>query len=301
VFDCIEFNDRFRNGDVASEVAFLASDLDWRGRPELAWSWIEAYIRASGDEELREVLPFYKCYRAFTRGKVEAFEQEGVTSIEDRSKHGRAAREHFELAEAYTLRFPPTLFLTCGQVGSGKTTLARGLASILGLPVISSDLVRKELAGIDPREHRPSGLATGLYDPAAVRRTYDEMYRRAAACLRRGEGVILDATFGREAERQRALQVARLAGGGCLVLNPEAPDSVIYQRLAARSRDRAAESDAGPELFEQLKTQFEAPGGLSASQLVRVPAARRAGDAVHAALAGIRQRLPQDHDIRRSA
>ena len=30
IFDCIEFNDRFRYGDVAAEVAFLAMDLDAR-------------------------------------------------------------------------------------------------------------------------------------------------------------------------------------------------------------------------------------------------------------------------------
>ncbi|HLG69765.1 MAG TPA: AAA family ATPase [Chloroflexota bacterium] len=301
VFDCIEFNERLRCSDVASEVAFLASDLDWRGRPDLAWSWVEAYVRASRDEELRELLPFYKCYRAFVRGKVEAFEQEGVSSIEDRSKHGRAAREHFQLAESYALRFAPTLFLTCGHIGSGKTTLARGLASILGLPIISSDVVRKELAGINPREHQPSPAGGGLYQPGLVGQTYGEMYRRASELLRRGGGVILDATFARDSERQRAFQTARLAGAGYMVLNVEAPESLIYQRLVARSHGQVTESDAGPELFEQVKTRFEAPNGVSPTQLVRVPMTGSIGDAVRVALGGIRQRLPQDHDVRRSA
>ena len=301
VFDCIEFNDRFRYGDVASEVAFLASDLDWRGRPDLAWSWVEAYVAASGDEGLPDVLPFYKCYRAFVRGKVEALAQQSVASIMDRYKHGRAAREHFEIAEWYTLRFPPTLFVTCGQVGSGKTTLARGVASILGLPLLSSDTVRKQLAGVDPREHRPAEVDSGLYRPELVQCTYDELLRQAGDLLHRGQSVILDATFGRASERQRAAQLARSAGACFIILNADAPDSLIYQRLLARSRGQTTESDAGPELFEQVKTRFEVPDGVPASQLVRVPMAGTIQEAVDSAIGAIRQRLPQDHQVKRSA
>jgi aminoglycoside phosphotransferase family enzyme/predicted kinase len=300
VFDCIEFNERFRYGDVASEVAFMASDLDWRGRPDLAWSWVEAYVGASADEGLRDVLPFYKCYRAFVRGKVEALEQQSVASMKERYKHGRAAREHFQLAEWYTLRFPPTLFVTCGQVGSGKTALARGLASLLGLPVMSSDVVRKQLAGIDVREHRPAALDAGLYQPELIRRTYDEMYRQAGGLLRQGRSVILDATFGQGDERRRAAELARLAGAGYLILSVEVPDSVIYQRLAAR-KSQTTESDAGPEVFDQVRTRFEAPEGVPASQLVRVTMAGSIQDAVQSAVAAIRHRLPQDHEVKRSA
>lgn len=301
VFDCIEFNERFRYGDVASDVAFMASDLDWRGRPDLAWSWVETYVAASGDEDLRQVLPFYKCYRAFVRGKVEALEQQSVASIEERSKHGQAAREHFQLAEWYTLRFPATLFVTCGQIGSGKTTLARGLSSILGVPVISSDVVRKQLAGLDPREHRPAGLDSGLYRPEVVQRTYDEMYAQAGDMLRQGRSVILDATFSRAKERERAAQLARRAGAGYLILRLELPDSVIYGRLAARSHGQLAESDAGIEIFERVRSRFEAPEGVPASQLVRVPMSGSTKDSVKAAVAAIRSRVPQLYEVSRTA
>lgn len=301
VFDCIEFNERFRYGDVASEVAFLASDLDWRGRPDLAWNWVEAYVDASADQDLRCVLPFYKCYRAFVRGKVEALEQHGVGSITDRCRHGQAAREHFELAELYTLRFPPTLFVTCGQIGSGKTTLARGLASVLALPVISSDVVRKQLAGMDPRERRPSALDQGLYRPEVSRQTYDAMYGQATAILRQGQSVILDATFGQADERRRAAEAARLAGAGWMVLHVEAPDSVIYQRLTARSQGQTSESDAGSEIFDQVRTRFEPPQGLPASHLVRVPMSSAIRNAVQQAVGDLRHRLPQDHEVRFTA
>ena len=301
IFDCIEFSDRFRFGDIASEVAFMASDLDWRGRPDLAWSWVEAYVGASGDECLRDLLPFYKCYRAFVRGKVEALEHQSLASIADRCPHGRAAREHFELAESYTLQFPPTLFLTCGQVGSGKTTLARGLASILGLNVLSSDIVRKQLAGVDPREHTAAQLDGCLYQPELVRSTYEELYRQAGDLLRTGQSVILDATFSRAGERQRAAQLARRLGARYLVLSLDLPDSLAHQRLLQRSQGRSTESDAGPEVFEQVKTRFESPDGLPVTQLVRVPMSASVAAAVRSTLASIRQRLPQDHQVKRTA
>ncbi|HIE14595.1 TPA: hypothetical protein EYP70_04925 [Candidatus Bathyarchaeota archaeon] len=64
IFDAIEFNERFRYSDVASEVAFLAMDLDLKGRTGLSNLFVEKYVKYSGDRELTRVLPFYKCYRA---------------------------------------------------------------------------------------------------------------------------------------------------------------------------------------------------------------------------------------------
>jgi len=103
IFDCIEFNDRFRYIDVASEVAFLAMDLDFHGHPDLANQFINAYVKASGDEELLNLLDFYKCYRAYVRGKVEGFKLDDPhISDEEKSKTLKVARRYFELAESYT-------------------------------------------------------------------------------------------------------------------------------------------------------------------------------------------------------
>jgi len=73
IYDCIEFNQRFRYGDVASEVAFLMMDLEFLMAPHLAREFLEAYLKARPDETLEEIMPFYQCYRAFVRGKVESF------------------------------------------------------------------------------------------------------------------------------------------------------------------------------------------------------------------------------------
>lgn len=102
IYDCIEFNDRFRYCDVASEVAFLAMDLDNYGRADLSQSFVNAYVDKSRDEELLKLLNFYKCYRAYVRGKVESFQLDDPhISDEDKARIKTRAQKYFELADSY--------------------------------------------------------------------------------------------------------------------------------------------------------------------------------------------------------
>ena len=100
IYDCIEFNDRFRYCDVASEIAFLAMDLENYGRADLSKSFVGDYVSASGDKELLKLLDFYKCYRAYVRGKVESFNSDSVPEKE-KAKTLEAGRKYFKLAETY--------------------------------------------------------------------------------------------------------------------------------------------------------------------------------------------------------
>lgn len=102
IFDCIEFNDRFRYIDVASEIAFLCMDLDFHGHPKLSNQFAGAYVEASGDKELLKLLDFYKCYRAYVRGKVESFQLDDPHIPEDQKEKKLAvAKRYFELADSY--------------------------------------------------------------------------------------------------------------------------------------------------------------------------------------------------------
>ena len=102
IYDCIEFNDRFRYCDVASEVAFLAMDLDHNGRADLSEAFVNAYVDLSRDEALKTLLNFYKCYRAYVRGKVEGFKLDDPhIPPEEKAKTLAVARDYFELAESY--------------------------------------------------------------------------------------------------------------------------------------------------------------------------------------------------------
>jgi len=102
IYDCIEFIDRLRYTDVAADVAFLSMDLDHYGRKDLSDSFIHAYVRQSGDKELLKLLNFYKCYRAYVRGKVGCFQYDDqFISAGEKEKIVANARSYFNLAESY--------------------------------------------------------------------------------------------------------------------------------------------------------------------------------------------------------
>jgi aminoglycoside phosphotransferase family enzyme len=102
IYDCIEFNDRFRYCDVASEIAFLAMDLDRYQQAGLSRHLADTYVRLSHDEELLSLLNFYKCYRAYVRGKVESFKlDDPLISQSEKAKALEGARSYFQLAESY--------------------------------------------------------------------------------------------------------------------------------------------------------------------------------------------------------
>ncbi len=103
IYDCIEFNDRFRYSDVASEVAFLAMDLDRYQERNLSRHFINTYVEQSEDIDLLKLLNFYKCYRAYVRGKVESFKQDDPhIPANEKAQSLIVAREYFNLAESYT-------------------------------------------------------------------------------------------------------------------------------------------------------------------------------------------------------
>jgi uncharacterized protein len=102
IFDAIEFNERFRYSDVAADMGFLAMDLDFKGRTDLSEFFVRKYVAYSGDEELLNLLPFYKCYRAYVRGKVVGFKL-GDPNICDKEKKEatKEAKAYFKLAATY--------------------------------------------------------------------------------------------------------------------------------------------------------------------------------------------------------
>jgi aminoglycoside phosphotransferase family enzyme len=102
IFDAIEFNERFRYSDVASDVAFLAMDLDFKERTDLSKFFAERYVEYSGDQELMKLLPFYKCYRAYVRGKVTSFKRKDHSiNREEKNVAMKEAQAYFKLASTY--------------------------------------------------------------------------------------------------------------------------------------------------------------------------------------------------------
>jgi aminoglycoside phosphotransferase family enzyme len=106
IFDAIEFNERFRYSDVASDVAFLAMDLDFKGKTDLSNFFVEKYAEYSGDQEMTKLLPFYKCYRACVRGKVVSFKlKDPNVRSKEKNTAKKEANAYFKLASTYAKTF----------------------------------------------------------------------------------------------------------------------------------------------------------------------------------------------------
>jgi aminoglycoside phosphotransferase family enzyme/predicted kinase len=255
--DCIEFNERFRFADPVADVAFLVMDLAYHHRPDLAVALAGAYFRAAGDAEGWPLLPFYTAYRAVVRGKVEGMKAAGSeVPADQRAAAVDRAKAHWLLAlgELEEPARRPALVLVGGLSGTGKSTLARGLAAAGRFGVVRSDVVRKELAGLGPTARG----GEELYSAEWTDRTYAECLRRAEQELFEGKRVVVDATFRTDARRRAFLDLARRLHVPAVVFVCEAPPEVVRARLAARTADA---SDATPDVYEQQRAEWEPATG----------------------------------------
>jgi aminoglycoside phosphotransferase family enzyme/predicted kinase len=259
IFDCIEFNERFRYSDVAADIAFLAMDLEYRGRRDLSDELLGLYLAATLDATLPLVLPFYKCYRAYVRGKVEGFQLDQPEVDEAQKRHAtEAARSYFELAHSYaTQAAPHALIITIGVTGSGKSYLGNALAARLGAVVLSSDVVRKRLLGVESTERQWVPFETGIYSPEATERTYRALLDEARPWLARGKPVVLDASYLQRAHREAALRLAMEADARFLAVECEAAEALVWERLSERRGGERVVSDGRWEIYQGQQERRE--------------------------------------------
>ena len=247
VFDPLEFDPELRQIDVSADLAFLVMDLVVAGADELAGELIAEYEAAGGDHGGRQLLFFYAAYRAWVRAKVACL-RAGELPPGERAGALAEARRFAEHRPAARVASPPALVLVvCGAAATGKTYLAEELASLSGLPRLSSDVVRKELAGLGPTERAPQAM----YSEDANLRTYRELGARAAAAA---DGAIVDATFRRRAHRAA---FAEAFGGRALFVECIAPAAVVAERARRRELDPERVSDATPAIAARQRSEFE--------------------------------------------
>ncbi|KAB0669760.1 AAA family ATPase [Oryzomonas sagensis] len=262
IFDCIEFNERFRYCDTAADIAFLLMDLDYHRRHDLAEAVQDEYLAASGDAGLLELVDFYKLYRAFVRGKVENLRQnDSGIDPQEQERAGVRAAGYFRLARGYIerQRQKTTLFITCGLTGSGKSTLAAQLAFELGIATYNSDRVRKQMAALPPDTAMRVPFGTGLYSAAASEATYAELLRLAEAELGAGRSVVIDACFISRSRRRPFIHLAERLAVRCVVLHCACPETEHRRRLVAREAAGENISDGRLEILELQRDSFQPP------------------------------------------
>ena len=258
IIDCIEFNQRFRYIDVASEIAFLAIDLERLSAVDLAQHFVRAYVQYSGDTALYRLLDFYRCYRAYVRGKVTSMQLDARLSPPQHVALTQRAARFFALAAQYATRLNrPLLLITTGLIASGKSTVATGVAAALDLRLLRSDVVRKTLAGLSPQTSAQDAYRAGIYSTSATRHTYDALATEARKALTQGYSVLLDASFARQAERQHMAALAQEVGADYCLLECLAPEEVLRIRLQQRQQTPTSISDAREDILAAFQRDYE--------------------------------------------
>ena len=264
VFDCIEFNERFRFSDTAAEVAFLTMDLDFNGYPGHADEFTRAYLHHSGDGEMNSLLNFYRCYYAYVRGKVTSFrlDQKELPPAE-RNQVKRTAAKYFDLAFTYAARLEkPALIVTAGMIGSSQSFQARHLAARLGAEIIRTDVLRKEMLDIPPTEKHLDAFGEGIYSAGISQKTYEKAMELSAEIIRRGRPVIIDASFSTRAQRALAVNLAGRLGVPYYIIECICPDEIVKKRLARREHDKNNPSDGRWEILMEQKKHYEPIGEI---------------------------------------
>jgi aminoglycoside phosphotransferase family enzyme/predicted kinase len=268
ILDCIEFNDRFRFADVCTDVVFLAMDLAWHGRVDLAERFLARYAREAGDYDLYPLVDFYQSYRAFVRGKIASMTAGSAgASFDVRERAAAEARRYFLLALASERQalVSPRVVAVGGLIASGKSTIAEALGREMPAPVVDADRTRKHLAGVAPEQPLPEAPFAGFYSPEFTRKVYAELCRRGSAVLASGRPVILDASFRARAHRSEAMRLARKTGVPFLFIECRASEALCRERLREREKTRAV-SDGRIEVFGDFARSWETVDELDAPE-----------------------------------
>lgn len=288
IFDCIEFNDRFRFIDIANDLAFLAMDFDFEREHELGDLFLRDAAREFNDPGILNLADFYKCYRAIVRGKVESI-QAIAEDPTPRENHANRAMRYFHVALRYAVvGSEPLVLVVMGRIATGKSAVAKQLARELDWPVFSSDEIRKTLAGLPLNVRTPPKVHDKLYSERMTDQTYYKLLQNGLAALAIDNGVVLDATFSSRRQRENLRKECARVSIRLRMIELQAHPKEIKRRLKARERTVGQVSDARLEDFEKLTANYDAPSEVA--ELIGVSTAGSALDTVKVVLLSLAEK-----------
>lgn len=271
-FDAIEFKENLRWIDVANDVAFLAMDLESRGRPDLAAQVVSSWVEAADDHAALALLPVYETYRAIVRASIAAI-RAGQGCAASRAE----AMRYLDLAERLTQPRRPVLLVTSGVSGSGKSTVAADLVGALSAVRIRSDVERKRLAGMRSTDRPDDDAATeALYGEAQTRRVYERLATLAGVGLAAGANVVVDAACTRRWQRAALAAAAEARRVPMVWIAFDLPAEAAMARVEARLAHGGDPSDASADVVRAQVAAMEPIGDDEAAArrtVVRVSAA----------------------------
>jgi hypothetical protein len=283
LFDAIEFNDEIACIDVLYDLAFLLMDLWRRQMPRHANIIWNGYVTDTDDVGGIPLLPIFLSCRAAVRAKTSATAANLQGDPQRKRELQDMAREYLAMAQRLLQPPPACLIAIGGLSGSGKSTLARALAPLIGaVPgavVIRSDETRKQLCGVDPLQR----LGPEGYTAEMSRQVYETIAHRAAQAVAGGQSAIVDAVYGRPADRETIGRVAAAAQVPFVGLWLDAPEAVLLARSEQRRLD-ASDADAAV-----IRQQLAQDVGVVAWR--RIDASRTLDDVLRTATAVLSEHL----------
>lgn len=249
ILDGLAFDQDLRISDTLADAAFLAMDLASRGHEQLGNAFLLAHATAVDDHFPPSLAYHYLAYRAFVRSKIACLAAE-----QGRAGKASRARELLALTDHFLRRGRVRLILVGGAPGTGKSTLARGLASACGFRLVSSDVTRK---GSGATVARPDdGFRRGLYAPENTEAVYGSMLEQARNHLRLGYSVVLDASWSRREHRLDARRIADDCAADLVQLRCHVPPEVADRRIVERRAAGSDPSDATVAIARRMRAEF---------------------------------------------
>jgi len=256
IFDRIEFNLRFACSDTAADLAFMTMDLDFHGFRNLSDFLLDRYLDETGDYGALRFHDFFRCYRAYVRGKVTGFML--AQNPPDPQEIKSRASAYFRLARLYasTLFSRPRLVVFYGLPGTGKSMMASRTRDRTNAVHIRSDVVRRVLAGASLDEHHYAAFESELYSAEMSKKVYAALRDKAVKYLQEGQSLILDATYSKRSEREELQRTVRKLGIEPCFIRCEADEEQVREWIQRRaSTDK--QSDATWEIYKKVKERFE--------------------------------------------
>ena len=277
LFDCIEFSESIATIDVLYDLAFLLMDL-WQAGLRAEANWVmNRYMDESGDTEGLPLLPFFMALRASIRAQV--LSTQAAQPDAARRDLIPQARAYLDLAMELLRPAPGRLVAIGGLSGSGKSTVAAAIAHHVGAApgarILSSDRIRKRIAGVAPEIPLPPDS----YTQESSDRVYATLVAEAGHTLALGHACIADAVFSRQEERRAIGHCAAEAGVPFHGIWLEADPHTLVARVRGRRNDP---SDATEDVVLAQVRRHARPMGCHMVQAGTDGAATRA--AVLAAL-----------------
>ena len=253
ILDCLAFSTELRKGDVLADIAFLVMDIERLAGARSAQRLLRWYQEFSNEHHPASLAHFYVAYRALVRAKVNA-----MRFVQTGDPHDKfEADELLSLCLMHLQRARPRLVLVGGGPGTGKSTIAEAIGQVMGWIVLSSDEIRKERAGHDPTTHQFAEPDEGLYKPEVTADTYAEMCAEAAELLRRGESVVLDASWSLAEHRAGARATGENAAADVIELECHVEPAIAKERIVRRLASPWTVSDATPEIVDHLRANHD--------------------------------------------